>query len=59
VKKAKITQTIEALPVSKLVGHNVRNHEGEYLGEIEDMVIDMESGNVAYVVLSFGDLSTW
>lgn len=57
MKRAKITQTIEALPASKLIGHDVRNHDGKYLGEIEDMVIDMESGDVAYVVLSFGGAS--
>jgi len=54
MKNAKITETITALPASKLVGHEVRNHVGDYLGEIEDLVIDMESGNVTYIVLSFG-----
>ena len=34
MKRAKITQTIEALPASKLIGHDVRNHEGEYLGKL-------------------------
>ena len=57
MKHTKITEMIEALPASKLVGHEVCNHAGDYLGEIEDLVIDMESGNVAYAVLSFGGSS--
>jgi sporulation protein YlmC with PRC-barrel domain len=57
MRHTKITETIQALPASKLIGHEVRNHEGDYLGEIEDLVIDMESGDVAYAVLSFGGSS--
>jgi sporulation protein YlmC with PRC-barrel domain len=39
---------------SKLMGMSVRNPEGDDLGKIEDLVIDIESGQVRYAALSFG-----
>lgn len=38
----------------KLVGRRVVNPRGEYLGRIEDVMLDAAEGRVAYVVLSFG-----
>ncbi|MGD9647429.1 MAG: PRC-barrel domain-containing protein [Pirellulales bacterium] len=40
--------------LSSLTGMQVRNPNGEELGEIEDYVIDMQSGRISYVALSFG-----
>jgi len=37
-----------------LVGDSVRNRSGEDLGTIEEIMIDMQSGRIAYAVLSFG-----
>lgn len=37
-----------------LIGTAVRNPRGEDLGNIEEIVIDVENGHVAYLVLSFG-----
>jgi len=37
-----------------LEGDNVVNAQGEDLGEIKDIMIDVPSGRVAYAVLSFG-----
>lgn len=42
------------LSSSSLVGTSVENREGENLGKIEDLMIDLQSGRVAYAVLSFG-----
>jgi len=39
---------------SDLIGGDVKNPQGEDLGEIQDLVINPESGNVEYAVLSFG-----
>jgi sporulation protein YlmC with PRC-barrel domain len=39
---------------SDLVGCNVKNASGEDLGEIKDIVINPETGEVEYAVLSFG-----
>jgi sporulation protein YlmC with PRC-barrel domain len=41
---------------SGLIGAEVKNLEGEKLGDIKDVVIDFETGNVAYVVMSAGGL---
>jgi hypothetical protein len=37
-----------------LTGDRVRNSAGEDLGKIEDIMLDVPSGRVAYAVLSFG-----
>ncbi len=37
-----------------LSGDKVVNPEGENLGEIKDFMIDVDSGRIAYAVLSFG-----
>ena len=44
-------QMLSALTVA---GDTVRNANGDDLGRIEDLVIDVESGRVNYAVLSFG-----
>jgi len=42
------------LSASTLSGDRVRNSAGEDLGKIEDLMIDVQSGRIAYAVLSFG-----
>jgi sporulation protein YlmC with PRC-barrel domain len=42
------------LSASTLAGDRVRNSAGEDLGKVEQIMIDIPSGRVAYVVLSFG-----
>ena len=37
-----------------MIGTNVRNQQGEDLGKIKEFMIDTRSGQVEYVVLSFG-----
>src|ERR1051326_7395342 len=37
-------------------GDSVKNTAGENLGKIEELVIDVNSGRVAYAVLSFGGI---
>jgi sporulation protein YlmC with PRC-barrel domain len=37
-----------------LVGNNVYNHDGEDIGDIKEIMLDMRSGKVRYAVLSFG-----
>ncbi len=39
---------------SDLIGMRVRNSAGQNLGNVEDIMIDMGRGCVAYAVLSFG-----
>ncbi len=45
-----------ALSCSTLTGNAVRNAAGEDLGEIEDIMIDIDTGRIAYAVLSFGGI---
>ena len=39
---------------SQLIGMDVKNAQGEKLGDIKDVVIDFNSGKVGYVVLDTG-----
>ena len=39
---------------SGLIGMEVRNSQGEKLGEIKDLVLDVNSGKVSYAVLAVG-----
>lgn len=43
-----------ALSTSTLIGDPVRNPAGEQLGKLEEIVIFLDSGQVAYAVLSAG-----
>ena len=42
------------LSAGTLIGDDVRNPAGEDLGKIEEIMLDVSSGRIAYAVLSFG-----
>jgi sporulation protein YlmC with PRC-barrel domain len=42
------------LAASTLTGDRVRNRKGEALGTIDEIMLDLESGRIAYAVLSYG-----
>lgn len=42
------------LSASTVNGTGVRNPAGEDLGKIEELMVDLASGRIAYAVLSFG-----
>jgi sporulation protein YlmC with PRC-barrel domain len=42
----------EVLPAGKLIGESVQSSKGEHLGSIEELMIDIENGELAYVVLA-------
>ena len=44
----------ELMGADTLVGNDVYNQQGEKLGDIKEIMLDMRSGRVAYAVLSFG-----
>jgi len=55
VQPVKLEQTLGiVLSGSSLKGDKVVNYQGEDLGKIEEIMIDLDRGRVAYVVLSFG-----
>lgn len=43
-----------ALSATTLIGDDVKNAAGEDLGELKEIMIDLNGGRVAYAVLSFG-----
>ena len=40
-----------------LIGDDVYNHKGEDLGDIKEIMLDMNNGRIAYAVLSFGGVA--
>jgi len=42
------------LPTTSLIGSKVLNPAREQLGNLKELVIDLEDGRIAYAVLSFG-----
>jgi len=42
------------LSTAVVIGDSVVNRTGENLGKIEELMLDLETGRVAYAVLSFG-----
>jgi sporulation protein YlmC with PRC-barrel domain len=59
-QQSKITKTDpdkryrNVLAASTLTGDPVQNSSGESLGKVDEIMIDIASGKVAYAVLSFG-----
>jgi sporulation protein YlmC with PRC-barrel domain len=49
-----VTKTPTVLSASTLKGDKVTNAKGEDLGTVEEIMLDLEQGRVAYVVMSFG-----
>jgi len=47
-------QVTDANKASKLIGMHVKNKEDQDVGKIKDVVIDFQSGKVAYAVLAAG-----
>lgn len=42
------------MSATTLIGNDVRNAQGEDLGNVTDIVIDLRNGRTAYAVLDFG-----
>ena len=42
------------LSASSLIGDGVRNAQGESLGNLKELMVDVERGQIAYAVLDFG-----
>ena len=46
----------KVMSASTLIGDDVKNHSGQDLGKIEEIVLDTEQNRIAYAVLSFGGI---
>ena|SRR5690349_12985411 len=44
----------QVLPATTMIGSKVVNREGEPLGTLKELVLDLEEGQIIYAVLSFG-----
>jgi sporulation protein YlmC with PRC-barrel domain len=44
----------EVMAASSFEGETVMNHQGDTLGEIEEIMLDIRSGRIAYAVLAVG-----
>lgn len=49
-----LSANTNVLSANTLIGNDVHNLEGEKLGDIKDVMLDVDLGRVAYAVLSFG-----
>lgn len=46
----------ELMGADTLIGNDVYNQDGEDIGDIKEIMLDMRNGQVAYAVLSFGPI---
>ena len=46
------------LAATSLLGEKVENNKGEHLGKIEDIMMDIKSGNIDYYIIAFGGFLT-
>ena len=44
----------ERFPLSSLIGNTIINRQGETLGKLHEIVIDITEGKLEYVVIEFG-----
>jgi len=49
-----MAKNLRVLSATTLMGDKVKNAAGEDLGDIKEIMIDVNSGRIAYAVLSFG-----
>ncbi len=55
MEKVKGTRNVRhVMSASTLIGDSVVNAHGEDLGKVEEIMVHIDSGKVAYAVLSFG-----
>ena len=48
------TDRPHVLSATTIIGDDVHNPQGEKLGNIKELMLDLDTGHIAYAVLSFG-----
>jgi len=43
-----------AIRAKKIIGTNVKDRQGQKIGQVEDIVLDKQSNNIMFAVVSFG-----
>lgn len=51
-----MVNTAQHLSATSLIGDNIKNSQGESLGDLKDLMIDLGTGNVGYAVVAFGGI---
>lgn len=54
--QSSVAMTGPDMRASKMIGERVDNANGEKLGKVEDVVIDVDNGRAQYALLSFGGM---
>ncbi|MGV8942409.1 MAG: PRC-barrel domain-containing protein [Lysobacter sp.] len=49
-----MVNTAQHLSASSLIGDSIKNPQGESLGDLKELMIDLGTGNVGYAVVAFG-----
>jgi sporulation protein YlmC with PRC-barrel domain len=49
---------LQYLAATSIIGDKVKNENGEHMGKIEDIMINLSSGKIEYVVIQFGGFLT-
>src|SRR4051812_2539432 len=47
-------QPVQRLTASSIIGDKVENAEGEDLGKIDNLMVNISTGHIEYVVLEYG-----
>lgn len=50
----KLNPGVQQLLLSSFVGSNIISREGDTLGRLHDVMIDISSGKIEYVIIEFG-----
>ncbi len=45
---------LKYLTAASIIGDKVQNRQGEHMGEIKDIMLDITTGKIEYVVIEFG-----
>jgi sporulation protein YlmC with PRC-barrel domain len=51
-----VNRPVKVLTASSIIGDNIENTKGEYIGKIKDIMIDIHYGKIEYIVIEFGGL---
>jgi sporulation protein YlmC with PRC-barrel domain len=49
-----INTSAQQLPLSSLIGSSIINRQGDTLGKLHDIIVDIKEGKIGYVVIEFG-----
>jgi sporulation protein YlmC with PRC-barrel domain len=45
---------VKILTATSMIGDGIENLQGEHLGKIKDLMVDLQSGSITYVVIEYG-----